>query len=243
MRGVRRGCGSLGVLALVVVTAAGCGFAAALADPQAAEASRAADPTGVAPAGGTSIAAQRVDAPVTLAGVDLTSDDGRRSDHLSVVRRPTQTGLVPPLPSFADDCDVDFPALQYVAVTLDFDGDELAGHLTVQTTADTPADIGPIGVFFDGATEPYCQDDPPFQPTDTFWWHGSTGGHVVAYLVLQDAVDAAHPAGRPEVFPTLDIRIDALRLHSDDDQPFHLSPPQQGALCPDDADALCLSLP
>ncbi|KQS69842.1 hypothetical protein [Modestobacter sp. Leaf380] len=234
---------SLGALGLVGVLTSGCGFASALADPQAAAASRAAEASAATPTPMSPAEPVAPLGPVTLAGVDIATADGRQSDHLSVVRRPTQTGLVPPLEGFTEDCDLDSTTLQYVAVTIDFDRDELAGHLTVEPTAETPTDIGPIGVFFDGAAEPYCQDDPPLQLTDTFWWHGSSGGEVVAYLVLQDAVDATHPEGRPEVFSTLDVRIDQLRVHSRDDEPFRLSPPQQGQLCADDPDALCLSLP
>ncbi|GHE14536.1 hypothetical protein [Klenkia taihuensis] len=153
-----------------------------------------------------------------------------------------QTGLVPPMPGWSEHCRVDFPALQYVPITLQAGRDELAGHLTVSTTADTPAGLAPTGVFFDGSAEPYCQDDPPFGLTDTFWSHGN-GGRATAYVVLQDAVTPATPQGRAEVFSTLDVRIDHLRLHSEGDLPYTPGTPTVGALCADDADAICVPLP
>ena len=230
MRGLR----VVGAAAAVLVTTAGCGFASALADPQAAQSD--APPTVVVP---TTTAPPP--GPVTLAAVDL-STARLGSDHLTVVRGVTQTNLVPGIVGWRDDCGVDSAGLQYVAVTIGFGGSDVAGHLTVEPGPDTPADIAPLGVFFDGADQPYCQDDPPFQPTDTFWWHGGPDGDVTAYIVLRDAVTPATPEGRAEVFSTLSIRIDALRVHGAGDQPFQLATPSIGALCADDPDALCVPL-
>jgi hypothetical protein len=225
-------------LAAVLVTTAGCGLGAALGEgpPRAAST---ADPGTVAAV--TSAApATTARGPVQVAAVPLGGPAG--TDQLTVTVGQVQTGLVPPMPNWSEHCQVDYPALQYVPITLQAGRDELAGHLTVSTTADTPAGLAPIGVFFDGSAEPYCQDDPPFALTDTFWSHGN-GGRATAYVVLQDAVTPATPQGRAEVFSTLDIRIDHLRVHSEGDLPYTPGTPTAGALCPDDADAICVPLP
>ncbi len=108
---LRRGRRALGVLGLGAM-ASGCGLTSAVADPQAARASRPADEAGAAPAAGT-VTAKPPSGPVTLAGVAVTTEDGSTSDHLSVVRRPMQTGLAPPMSGFLEDCTVDPAALQY----------------------------------------------------------------------------------------------------------------------------------
>ncbi|WP_131801531.1 hypothetical protein [Klenkia brasiliensis] len=226
------------VAVAVLATTAGCGLGAALGQAPATT-SAAADPGTVAAA--TSPAPPTAArGPVQVAALPLGGRAG--SDQLTVTVGPVQTGLVPPMPNWPESCRVDYAALQYVPVTLGYGRDELAGHLTVSTTAATPADVGPIGVFFDGAAQPYCQDDPPFQPVDTFWSHQSDN-RVTAYVVLQDAVTPATPQGRADVFGTLDIRIDHLRVHSGGDVPYTPGTPTVGALCPDDADAVCVPLP
>ena len=67
---------------------------------------------------------------------------------------------------------------------------------------------------------------------------------ITAWAVLDQAVTPAAPAGRPEVFPTLELRISDFRLFSDRaaQHAFVPQPPDRGALCPDDPDALCVPL-
>lgn len=224
-------------VAVVLVTTAGCGLGAALGEgPHTAPTTA---PGTVAAVGS---AAPTTATPVEVQIADVPLGGAGGTDRLTVTRGRVQTGLVPPMPSWGSDCGVDNAALQYLPITIEFGGDELAGRLTVSTTAATPAGTGPIGVFFDGSTEPYCQDDPPFDLVDTFWSHGN-GGRTTAYLVLQDAVTPATPQGRAEVFSTLDVRLDDLRRHASHDAPVRLSAPTVGALCPDDADAICVPLP
>ncbi|MEI4280731.1 hypothetical protein [Klenkia terrae] len=233
MRTARR----LVACSLVLAATSGCGVGAALGQqPATTSVDVAPDPV----ASPTTTTASAPADPVLVVRAPLGGAAG--SDELTVTRGRTQTGLVPPMPGWSAECPVDFPALQYVPLEVQVDGDDLAGHLTVETTAATPSDIGPIGVFFDGAAEPYCQGDPAFALTDTFWSHGNSG-RATAYVVLQDAVTPATPAGRPEVFSTLEIRIDHLRTHSGGDVPFTPQTPVVGALCADDPDAVCVSLP
>jgi hypothetical protein len=233
----------LAAMLAMSVTAAGCGFVDAMAHPdeQTTEATSAAPvaaaPTTSAPTG-----------PVPVVEADL---GGAGDLHLEVTVGPVRTGLVPPFPEFSDGCPVSGPSLQYVAVAFrlignpgDYSG--LAGHLTVTPGPSTPGDIGDIGVFF-GPSEGhdvYCSDYPPLPTTDTFWSHG--GPPVVdGYVVLDQAVTAATPQGRAEVFPTLQARIDHLRVKDSEtlvERSLHVTAVQLGTPCPDDADAFCVPL-
>ncbi|SDP41484.1 hypothetical protein SAMN05660199_03850 [Klenkia soli] len=224
---------AVAAVALVGLSVSGCRLGAALG----AEPAVATDATSASVAT-TSPSAAPAPAVVPLAVVPGAGAD----DLLSVTRGEVQVGFAPPLTDWPEPCQVDDAALEYVPITIRFSGDELAGRLTVTITAATPADVGPIGVFFDDATDPYCQGDPAFPSSDTFWSHGN-GGRTTAYVVLQDAVGPATPQGRPDVVSSLEIRVDDLRRHASGDAPLRLTAPTVGALCPDDDDAICVPLP
>lgn len=223
-------------ISAVVVSASGCRLGSALGqEPPVSTAGAVPTATSTSP---PTVAPAPASPIVPLAVVPGPDGD----DLLRVTRGEVQVGYAPPLTDWPEPCDVDDAALEYVPITIRFSGDELAGRLTVTTTAATPADIAPIGVFFDDAADPYCQGDPAFPPSDTFWSHGN-GNRTTAYVVLQGAKTPTTPQGRPDVVSTLEIRVDHLRRHASGDAPVHLTAPTIGALCPDDDDAICVPLP
>ncbi|WP_448627493.1 hypothetical protein [Geodermatophilus sp. URMC 64] len=122
----------------------------------------------------------------------------------------------------------------------------LAGHLTVTPGPATPADIGDVGVFFNPSPghDQYCTDHPPLPVTDTFWSRGGPN-RVTGYVVLDEAVTPATPEGRADVFPTLQARIDTLRLEdaaTGAERAITPAAVHVGAPCPDDPAALCVPL-
>ena len=223
--------------AVVLPVLSGCGFLDAMAHPEEQERSTAESPTTVPTPAATPTPEP---GPVVVADVVV---DGAGSLTVSV--GPVVTGLVLPFSEFFEDCPVHGPSLQYVPVEFALP-DGLAGHLTVTPGPATPADIGDVGVFFEPSIgeDAYCQGYPPLPTTDTFWAHGS-GGRITGYVVLDQAVTPATPQGRADVFPTLQARIDTLRLKDPDtgvERPLDLGAVRVGALCPDDASALCVPL-
>ena len=229
-------------LVAVVLTAAGCGFADALAHPQerTTEAPSAA-PVAAAPT--TTDPHQ----PVVIVNVPLTSG-GSTVGRLVVTTGSIHTGLALPYPEMNEGCHLEGATLQYVPVsfTLHGAGDAggLAAHLTVTPGPGTPADIGHIGVFFrptDG-TDVYCHDSPALPTTDAFWVRGGPST-VDGWVALDRAVAPASPEGRPDVFGTLQARIDHIRLRTGDDElPLRPAAGPVGTPCPDDAEALCVPL-
>ena len=67
---------------------------------------------------------------------------------------------------------------------------------------------------------------------------------VTGFVVLDEAVTAATPDGRADVFPTLRLRISELRLFADPEhvRSLTLGELSIGAACPDDTEAICVSL-
>jgi hypothetical protein len=227
--------GAVTALAAVLVTVSGCRLGAALGEEPAAT-------TAAASTSAASSSPPAAPAPAIVPLAVVPGDDAGADDLLSVTRGEVQVGYAPPLTDWPQQCPGTDAALEYVPITIRFSGDELAGRLTVSTTATTPAGIAPMGVFFDDPVDTYCQGDPPFAPVDTFWSHGD-GNRTTAYVVLQDAVGPATPQGRPDVVSSLEIRLDHLRRHASGDAPIRLPQPTVGALCPDDDDAICVPLP
>jgi hypothetical protein len=235
----------VGVLLLaVVLTVSGCGFVDAMAHPeeQTTEPSSAA-PMPAAPATTTAPAG-----PVRVVEAELDGA-GRSGLLLDVSVGPVRTGLVPPFPEFSDGCPVSGPSLQYVAVTFDLAGlpinsyEGLAAHLTVTPGPSTPGDVG---VFFGPSPghDAYCTDYPPLPTSDKFWEQGMQH-EVTGYVVLDQAVTAATPQGRAGVFPTLQARIDHLRVKDGQtlaERELHVSAVRTGTQCPDDPDAFCIPL-
>jgi hypothetical protein len=226
----------------VVLTLSGCGFAQALAHP---EAQQTADPV---PTMAPAAAPSTTPGPRVVAHGALLAG-GAQVGTVQVSVGPVVTGLVPPVREFGLDCPVSGPALQYVPVEISFtladDGDDgggLAGHLTAAPGPATPADIGDLGVFFRPSQdddEPSCADYPPLPTTDRFWARGTP--LTTGYVVLDQAVGPTTPEGRAEVFPTLQLRVDHLRIrdYSARETPLTLGPLTVGAACPDDAGAIC----
>ena len=223
-------------LALAATLTAGCGFTSALAHPHAQAGGPAAPATTGTPAP-TTPAGPRATMAVRYeeAGLDLTLTAG-----------PVETAETLPFHQFLEDCPVDWRSLQWVPVRITSPAVAagLAGHLTVHPTAATPADAD-VGVFFgpgiDSGT--YCTGYPPLPATDTFWSIGG-GDTVTAYVVLDQAVSAATPAGRPEVFPTLELELSDVRRRFDTDRelPLTVHAVTAGAPCADDPQAVCAQL-
>jgi hypothetical protein len=67
---------------------------------------------------------------------------------------------------------------------------------------------------------------------------------IAAWVVLDHAVTPATPAGRPDVFPTLQLRISDFRILSDPTTGRTLvpGPVGRGSVCPDDPHAICAPL-
>jgi hypothetical protein len=234
------------VLAALAVVTAGCGFLEDLAepDPPPSVPVVAATPPGEpAPAG-----------PVVVADGFLLGSAGGTAGRITVTVGPPQTGLVPPVPNFSDSCPVEPTALQYVPISIGFvpsgggaspSDPGLAARLDVGVGASTPGDIGGFGVVVESGngTERYCHDFPPLPTSDRFW-NQMNAADVTGYVVLDRAVTPATPAGRPDVFPTLGLRISELRLFSDPEEVRTLGVGELsvGAACPDDPESICVAL-
>jgi len=238
IRGVRLGA----VLLVVVLTATGCGFVAAMAHPE----EQTTDPAGVAPPSPAAPTTPDPDEPVVVANVPLTSD-GNPIGRLVVTTGSVHTGLALPYPQITDGCQLDSASLQYVPVTFNFHGGAddggWAAHLTVTPGPETPGDIGDIGVFFSPTQghDIYCQDSPPLPTTDTFWIRD--GKVTSGWVVLEGAVTPATPQGRADVFGTLQARVDHIRLRSGEDElPLRPAAGPVGTPCADDVEALCVPL-
>lgn len=238
------------LLAIALGTTSACGFVNDLAYPDAA-AAVAAEPS--APPAVPVAAAPDPDAPVVIAEGDLLLTGGGPLGHLVVTQGPVRTGLVPPVPGFSDTCPVEGPALQYVAIdfayTTTSDPDApvpgLAAHVSVDRGPATPADLGDIGIFADsnGNPGPYCVDYPPLPTRDRFW-NQMGAATVTVYVVVDQAVTPAFPAGRSDVFPTLELEISHLRWFRDPGSVRSLGVGKLsvGAACAHDPAAICVPL-
>jgi len=229
----------LPLLAVVLVTASGCGFLDALAHPEASQPE---------PAVATATPAPAPAPPPVIVDGDLRTSAGATGTppgNLVVTLGEPRTGLEPPAPN-TEDCHFDPPALQYLPVEFASTVPGLAAHLQVSTGPGTPGDIGDVGIFVEsnGGEQVYCADSPPLPTRDKFFNQG--GARVItAWVVLQRAVTAATPAGRPEVFPTLQLRISDLRELSGPDSVVRRLVPgalRVGAVCADDPRAICVRL-
>jgi len=242
VRGAREAIRVALVVAVLVITS-GCGFLHALAAPEAGHPSTQAVATTAAPA------TPDPDQPRVVADTDLLTTAGAAADHLVVSVGHVRSGLVPPV-SDASPCRFDGPSLQYVPVDFTFGGAQgpfssVAAHVGISTGPATPADIGDVGLFVESGNgdQVYCADYPPLPTRDKFF--NQMGAKTIhAWVVLDRAVTAATPAGRPEVFPTLQLRISDLRrfASSGSTQTLVPGPFTVGATCPDDADEICVPL-
>jgi hypothetical protein len=222
---------------MVVVLAAtsGCGFANALAHPQAP------DPQPIA----TATTAPQPQPPPVIVDGDLQIPGGRAVGHLVVTLGKARTGLQPPV-SDTEGCDFDTAALQYLPVEFASSVPGLAAHVEVSTGRDTPPDVGDVGIFVESndGDQVYCTDSPPLPTRDSFFNQAGARA-ITAWVVLARAVTPATPDGRPEVFPTLQLRISDLRQLSDPTTVQRRLVPGAlgiGAACADDARSLCVPL-
>jgi hypothetical protein len=219
----------------VLAGVSSCGFANALAHPQAP------DPEPIA----TAAPAPSPEPPPVIVDGDLQTPGGGAVGRLVVTLGKTRTGLQPPLSNSAA-CGFDPNALQYLPVEFASDAPGLAAHVEVTTGPDTPADVGDVGIFVesnDGDQE-YCTDSPPWPTRDTFFNQAGARA-ITAWVVLAWAVTPATPDGRPEVFPTLQLRISDLRELDDPTTVRRRLVPGTlgiGSPCADDARAICVPL-
>jgi hypothetical protein len=218
----------------VLVAAGGCGFANALAHPQAQ------DPEPVA----TATAAPSPEPPRVVVDGDLQTPGGRPAGRFVVTLGKPRTGLVPPV-SDAAACGFDPDALQYLPVEFGSDAPGLAARVEVRTGPDTPTDLGEVGIFVESndGDQVYCAGSPPW-PTRDSYFNQAGARAITAWVVLERAVTPATPEGRPEVFPTLQVRISDLRELSDPTTVRQRLVPGAlaGATCPDDAREICVPL-
>jgi hypothetical protein len=219
----------------VLVAASGCGFTNALAHPQAP------DPRPIA----TATPAPPPEPPPVIVDGDLQTPGGRAVGHLVVTLGKARTGLQPPVSNSAA-CGFDANALQYLPVEFASDAPGLAAHVEVSTGPATPTDFGDVGIFVEsnGGDQVYCTASPPLPTRDTFFNQAGARA-ITAWVVLARAVTPATPDGRPEVFPTLQLRISDLRELSDPTTVERRLVPGAlgiGASCADDARAICVPL-
>jgi hypothetical protein len=221
-----------------MAASSGCGFMNALADPPA---------TTSEPPAATAAPAPAPQPPPAIVDGDLRTSGGAAGGPLVVTLGAPRTGLAPPIVN-SGGCHFDAPSLQYLPVQF-VTPPGLAAHVEISTTAATPTGIGDVGIFVEsnGGEQVYCSAYPPLPTRDRFF--NQMGARTItAWVVLGQAVTPATPTGRPEVFPTLQLRISDFRFFSD---PLGNSPAQRslvpgtlgrGAVCADDPDAICVPL-
>jgi len=223
----------LPLLALVLTAVSGCGFLNALAQPGAP------DPEPVATASPSPVP----EPPPVIVDGDLQTSGGAAAGHLAVTLGPARTGLVPPVVN-TEGCHFDAPSLEYVPVEFAAPPG-LAAHVEISTGRATPAGIGDVGIFVESnnGEQVYCTDYPPLPTRDRFF-NQSGARTITAWVVLDHAVTPATPDGRPDVFPTLQLRISDIRQLSDATTGRTLVPGALGvgAVCPDDPHAICAPL-
>ena len=226
------------VVSAVLATTAGCGFLRDLTEDEPPPTIALSDETVArppAPAAG----------PVVIAEGHLADAAGNPIGEITVTVGSVVTGLVPPVPSFADACPVVEAALQYLPVDVAFTIPGLAARLDVSTGPETPAGIGDVGVVVESGdgSQRYCAEYPPLPTVDRFW-NTMGAATVTGYVVLDEAVTPATPEGRADVFPTLRLRLSDLRVLDTPGQALALVVEGMtvGAPCPDDPDAICVAL-
>jgi hypothetical protein len=230
---------------VVLASLSGCGFLQDMAEPD--------EPPTVPVASAAPTAEPAPDRPIMVVDGFLLSESGGGAGRLTVTLGPLQTGLVPPVPNFSDSCPVEPTTLHYLPVSVAFttaggtlaNGPGLAARLDVGVGPSTPDGIGDVGIVVESGdgTEQYCHDYPPLPTSDRFW-NQMNAADVTGYVVLDRAVTPATPAGRPDVFPTLGLRISELRLFSDPEQvrTLGVGDLSVGAVCPDDPESICVAL-
>ena len=234
MRARRRAvCGA--ATAVVLVGLSGCGFMHALANPPAP------DPEPMA----TATAAPTPEPPRVIVDGDLRDSGGEPGGRFVVTLGKARTGLVPPV-SDAQACHFDPTSLQYLPVEFASGTAGMAAHVEVSRGPDTPTDIGDVGIFVESndGDQVYCTDSPPWPTRDTYFNQAGARA-ITAWVVLQRAVTPETPAGRPEVFPTLQLRISDLRQLSDPWTVQRRLVPGSfgvGAACAGDPRAICVPL-
>jgi hypothetical protein len=187
------------------------------------------------------------DAPAHEGPVILQADlerAGRPIGRITVGTGSPVRGIAPTqVPNFGS-CTQDTTTLEYLPVEIRSPLGGLAARLTVRRGPGTPADAGRIGFFFQsgsGELSP-CKEGSSWPMADTF--EAVNDPRVITgYVVLDQAVTAATPQGRPDVFPTLQLQISDVRQFDDDGpEPLTLATPGIGGLCPGTTRAACVPL-
>lgn len=223
------------LLALVLAASSGCGFLNAVAEPQA---------TTAEPPATTSASAPAPAPPPPIVDGELRTTGGAVGGHLTVTLGTPRTGLAPPIVNSAG-CHFDVSSLEYLPVEFAAPPG-LAAHVAISTGPATPSDVGDVGIFVESGNgeQVYCTDYPPLPTRDRFF-NQSGARTITAWVVLGHAVTPATPAGRPEVFPTLQLRISSLRQLSDATTVERRLVPGAlavGAACADDSAEICVPL-
>ena len=244
---MRTGSRAGALLVAVALLTSGCGFLQDLTEPDPPPSVPVASPAPV------HTGEPAAEGPTVVVDGFLLSEAGGALGRVTVTVGPARAGLVPPVPNFSDSCPVEPAALQYVPVAVAFTtpgssrpgGPGLAARLDVGIGPSTPSDIGDVGIVVESGdgTEQYCHDYPPLPTSDRFW-NQMNAATVTGFVVLDQAVTPASPGGRADVFPTLGLRISEFRLFSNPEnvETLRVGDLEVGAPCPDDAEAICVSL-
>jgi hypothetical protein len=234
-----------GALALVAVIA-GIGIAAVLPHHSAARAHASpstapSPPAGAAPTSAVPAKTAPAEAPVVAEAT--LEHAGHPAGTLTISTGKLVAGQAPPLLNF-NACSTDGRQIEYLPVEIREPAGGFAAAVTVRPGPATPPGIGRLGFFVEAHdTEVLpCREGAAWPTTDTF---ALISGErlVTGYVVLDHAVTAATPQGRPDVFRSLQLKISQLRQFDDSvPRPLSVDAPTVGRLCSGEQDAVCAPL-
>jgi hypothetical protein len=230
-----------GALALVAVVA-GLGIAAVVPDGARPSSSADATPTPAvaAPSSAIGTVATAPSQEPTIAQAPLQRA-GHPAGLLTVGTGKPVLGFAPPLLNFNACGAGDGQQVEYLPVEIRDAATGLAAAVTVRPGPTTPPDIGRLGFFFeshDGNATP-CRDGVAWPTTDSF--ETITGAPLITgYVVLDHAVTATTPQGRPDILSSLQLEVSNLRQFDDYvPHPLSVDTPTVGQLCSGDRAAVC----
>jgi hypothetical protein len=236
-----------GALALVAVLA-GVGIAAVVSPGPSGTPGASSAAASSTPGAATPISSARGVGTTPAQGPVVAQAGLQRAGHpaglLTVGIAKPVLGLAPPLLNFNTCGAGDGKQLEYLPVEIREAVTGLAATVTVQPGPTTPPGIGRLGFFFeshDGNALP-CRDGAAWPMTDSF--ETITGAPLVTgYVVLDHAVTAATPQGRPDILGSLQLEVSNLRQFDDYvPRPLTVGTPTVGRLCSGDQDAVCAPL-
>ena len=241
---------AVATLATVLVLASGCGFLQDLAEPDDAPSIPVADPSAADETPAVEPPGTR---PVVVVAGELLTEQGRKDGRLTVTVGPAQTGVVPPVPNFADSCPVAATSLQYVPVDFAYTTTgtgamspigagrtprrqhrprDAGGHRRRRHRRRVRRRLGAVLLRLPAAADQRPLLEPDGRGHRERLRRPGRGGH------------RGDPDGRADVFPTLRLRISDLRVFDDREhvRSLTLGELSVGAACPDDPEAICVSL-